>query len=92
MSSQDTIDNLLTNLGNGQWAHPKLRDTIQHTLDDGTSFRGFRIDHEFEAVGPRSLTVSGNRKPVDLEELAEAITAVVSTDASRHSEGRPESG
>jgi len=38
------------------------------------------------------LTVSGNRKPVDLEELAEAFTAVVSTDASRHSEGRPESG
>jgi two-component system, chemotaxis family, CheB/CheR fusion protein len=61
VSSQGTIDNLLTNLGNGQWAHPKLRDTIQRTLDEGTSFRAFRIEHAFEAIGPRSLIVSGNR-------------------------------
>jgi two-component system CheB/CheR fusion protein len=61
VASQDTIDNLLTNLGNGQWAHPKLRETIQLALDEGVRFRGFRIEHDFAGLGTRALAVSGNR-------------------------------
>jgi two-component system CheB/CheR fusion protein len=61
VASEDTIDNLLTNLGNGQWAHPKLRDTIQLALDEGAPFRGFPIEHHFEGLGIRTMAVSGNR-------------------------------
>jgi hypothetical protein len=61
VSWQDTIDNLLTNLGNGQWAHPKLREMLQKALDDGAAFRGLRIEHVFEGLGARVIAVSGAR-------------------------------
>jgi two-component system CheB/CheR fusion protein len=61
VDAKDTIGNLLSNLGSGQWAHPKLRGAIDATLDNGSTFRDFRIEHDFEGIGRRVMGVSGSR-------------------------------
>jgi two-component system CheB/CheR fusion protein len=61
VSPQETIGNLFHNLGSGQWAHPKLREMIQATLDQGTTFKDFRIEHDFDGIGVHLMRVSGSR-------------------------------
>ena len=60
-SDNETLGNLLQNLGNGQWAHPKLRGLMARTLNDGESFRRYPVEHTFERIGRRTMLVSGSR-------------------------------
>ncbi len=55
-----TIGNLIQNLGSGQWAHPGLRAAMEGALAGGRAFRDFRIQHDFETIGPREMLVSGS--------------------------------
>ncbi len=56
----ETVGNLFQNLGSGQWAHPKLREAIEHTLASGGAFHAFRVEHDFESIGRGVVTVSGS--------------------------------
>jgi two-component system, chemotaxis family, CheB/CheR fusion protein len=60
-AAKETIGNLLQNLGNGQWAHPKLRALLAATLEDGTPFRRFRMEHTFPQVGFLTVRLSARR-------------------------------
>src|SRR5262249_19009185 len=42
-ADKETIGNLFHNLGNGQWAHPKLRANLARIVAEGTPFSGFTI-------------------------------------------------
>jgi two-component system CheB/CheR fusion protein len=54
-----TLGNLFQHLGNGQWAHPRLRELLDGTLIQGKPFDHFKIDHNFEEVGAKSIKVDG---------------------------------
>jgi two-component system CheB/CheR fusion protein len=55
-----TVGNLIQNLGSGQWAHPKLRAAMEGSLASGQPFRDFPVEHDFEAIGRRTMAVSGS--------------------------------
>jgi two-component system CheB/CheR fusion protein len=85
VSAKDTIGNLFPNLGSGQWAHPKLRGSIEATLDNGSTFRDFRIEHDFEGIGRQVMGVSGSRI---LGLGHEERVVLLSIEAAVHREGR----
>lgn len=60
VETQATVGNLFSNLGSGQWAHPKLRQALESAVGTGQAFRDFRIEHDFEGVGRRMVSVSGS--------------------------------
>ena len=81
VDTRATVGNLFTNLGTGQWAHPKLRQAMDQAFTSGQSFRDFGIVHDFEGIGPRSVGVSGTTvSGVGTSERVLILTIVVRDD------------
>src|ERR1043166_6180292 len=47
-------------LGNGQWNIPKLRAFLEEVLPRNSFFNDFEVTHDFEAIGRRTMLVSGH--------------------------------
>ena len=78
VSPKETLGNLLSHLGNGQWAIPKLRAKLEEALRKDISFDCFVIEHDFEGIGRKAVYVSGrhippgiNRQPLVLMQIEE---------------------
>ncbi len=63
VGEKETIGNLLYRLGNGQWAIPQLRASLEETVTTGAQFDNFDVTHEFEKIGTRTVSVSGRQLP-----------------------------
>jgi PAS domain S-box-containing protein len=61
ISSGETVGRLVYELGNGQWNIPKLRNFLEEILPRHSSFKDFLVTHEFEAVGRRTVLLSGHQ-------------------------------
>ena len=61
ISSGETVGRLVYELGNGQWNIPKLRNFLEEILPRHRSFEDFMVTHEFEAVGRRTVLLSGHQ-------------------------------
>jgi PAS domain S-box-containing protein len=61
ISSGETVGRLVYELGNGQWNIPKLRNFLEEILPRHSSFKDFMVTHEFEAVGRRTILLSGHQ-------------------------------
>lgn len=58
---QETIGNLIYELGDGQWDIPVLRELLEDVLPDDDVFDDFEVEHEFESIGPRVMLLNGRR-------------------------------
>jgi PAS domain S-box-containing protein len=68
ISARQTLNRPVYQLGNGQWNLPKLRTLLEEVLPKKKAFRDFEVTHEFEALGRRTLLLSG--RPVgDLQRI-----------------------
>ena len=56
---EETIGQLLYDLGNGQWNIPDLHTLLEEILPRKTSFKRFEVTHDFPAIGRRSLLLNG---------------------------------
>ena len=61
ISSGETVGRLVYELGNGQWNIPTLRDFLEEILPRHSSFKDFMVTHEFEAIGRRTILLSGHQ-------------------------------
>jgi two-component system, chemotaxis family, CheB/CheR fusion protein len=61
VSSEETLDNLVYRLGNGQWAIPGLRKQLNQVVKEDREFYDFPVEHEFQHIGARRFRVSGRR-------------------------------
>ena len=59
VSEKDTIGNLLYRLGNGQWGIPELRKKLEETISKNYIFDNYEIEHDFENIGHKKLSISG---------------------------------
>ncbi len=59
VTSEETIGNLLYRLGNSQWGIPELRNKLDKSIATGTAFEDFIVEHNFERIGPRTMSISG---------------------------------
>jgi len=58
-SEKEVIGNVLYRLGNGQWGIPQLRLLLEDGVMNHTSFDDFVIEHVFEKIGKRTVSISG---------------------------------
>jgi len=58
VSSSETTDISLFELGNGQWNIPKLRQILEDILGNDVQLINFELDHQFEQLGPKTLLLN----------------------------------
>jgi PAS domain S-box-containing protein len=61
VSSSQTENCLVYELGNGQWNIPKLRTFLEEVLPRHSFFKDFEVTHEFESIGRRTILLSGRQ-------------------------------
>ncbi|HVP79463.1 MAG TPA: chemotaxis protein CheB [Thermodesulfobacteriota bacterium] len=60
-SPGETEGHLIYELGNHQWDIPDLRKLLDDILPRDTSFQDFEIEHEFPAIGVRTMRLNARR-------------------------------
>lgn len=61
VTPQETIGNLLFELGNGQWKIPTLQKFLQDILPKQTFFKGFQVAHDFPSIGRKVIIINGRQ-------------------------------
>jgi len=57
-SPEDTVGQLLYDLGNHQWDIPRLRTLLNEILPGQHVLNDFEIEHEFKSIGPRIMLLN----------------------------------
>lgn len=58
---EETIGQLIYDLGNHQWDVPKLRELLESILPKSTSFDNFEIEHDFPSLGKRTMLLNARQ-------------------------------
>lgn len=58
-----TIGQFIYDLGNRQWAIPKLRNLLEDIIPYNSSFDNYVIEHEFKTIGKRVMVLNARRIP-----------------------------
>jgi PAS domain S-box-containing protein len=52
---EETVGQLIYDLGNGQWNIPRLRELLETILPENTTFDDFEVEHDFASIGKRFM-------------------------------------
>ncbi|MEJ2322749.1 MAG: PAS domain S-box protein, partial [Gammaproteobacteria bacterium] len=55
---EETVGQYLRELGDRQWDIPQLRELLETILPEQTAFHDFRVEHEFERIGRRTILLN----------------------------------
>jgi formate hydrogenlyase transcriptional activator len=58
---EETLGQLIYDLGNKQWNIPRLRDLLEETLPENTVYKDFEVEHDFETIGPKIMHLNARR-------------------------------
>jgi PAS domain S-box-containing protein len=58
---EETENQPLYELGDGQWDIPELRRLLEEVLPHDEQFSDFEVEHEFEGIGRRTMLLNGRR-------------------------------
>jgi PAS domain S-box-containing protein len=61
VTEQETLDRSLLELGNGQWDIPELHALLGEVLAERENVQDFRVQHDFQTIGPRSMLLNARR-------------------------------
>jgi two-component system CheB/CheR fusion protein len=61
--AEETIGDVFTKIGAGQWTDESLLRQIEGTMVTGAAFRDHLVRRVFPDVGPKTIRVSGSRLP-----------------------------
>ena len=59
LSSEETENRLIYELGNGQWDIPALRTLLEDILSTSSVFNDFELEHTFPVIGRRMMLLNG---------------------------------
>ncbi len=65
VSPDETVSRYLYDLGNGQWDIPDLRKLLAAVIDEAKTFRDFRVEHDFPALGRKVMLINARSIPRD---------------------------
>ncbi|MBN1508866.1 MAG: PAS domain-containing protein [Sedimentisphaerales bacterium] len=71
VSEGDTTNRYLPDLGNKQWSIPELLHLLEDILPKGTVVEDYEIEHDFEHIGKRIMSINARKLRVS-KETAEA--------------------
>ena len=58
---EETVGQLIYDLGNKQWNIPQLRELLETILPRKTSFDNYEVKHDFAAIGERSMLLNARQ-------------------------------
>jgi len=58
---EDTVGELIYDLGNKQWDIPKLRELLENILPQKTTFDDYEVEHDFATIGRRIMLLNGRQ-------------------------------
>jgi len=61
MSPDETEGRLMSELGNGQWNIPRLRELLEEIPRRNTGFDDFEVTHDFAGMGCRTMLLNARR-------------------------------
>ncbi len=61
MTSEETEGRFLYSIGNNVWNIPSLRTLLEEVIPQNTHFNDFEVDHEFPAIGRRTMLLNARR-------------------------------
>src|SRR6476619_4663996 len=61
VSLEETVGQLIYELGNGQWDIPDLRTLLEDIVPKSSVFNDFELEHDFPAIGRRVMLLNARR-------------------------------
>lgn len=61
VNADQTIGQVIFDLGNGQWNIPRLRELLDAILLQATTFNNYEVVHEFSSIGRRTMLLNARR-------------------------------
>ena len=61
VNPEDTVGQLIYDLGNRQWDIPKLRELLETILPQKTTFDDYEVEHEFATIGRRTMLLNARQ-------------------------------
>ncbi len=58
---EETVGQLIYDLGNKQWNIPKLRELLETILPEKTTFDNYEVEHEFSTIGKRIMLLNARQ-------------------------------
>jgi PAS domain S-box-containing protein len=58
---EETVGQLIYDLGNKQWDIPKLRELLETILPEKTSFDNYEVEHDFATIGRRTMLLNARQ-------------------------------
>jgi len=58
---EDTLGQLIYDLGNKQWNIPKLRELLETILPQKTTFDNYEVEHDFAIIGKRIMLLNARQ-------------------------------
>jgi two-component system, OmpR family, phosphate regulon sensor histidine kinase PhoR len=61
VTKKETYDQLIFDLGNGQWDIPELKKLLKEILPKNSHFEDFEVTHTFDDIGKRTMILNARR-------------------------------
>ena len=61
MTPEETEGRFLYTIGDNVWDIPSLRELLEEIIPQNTHFNDFEVDHEFPAIGHRTMLLNARR-------------------------------
>jgi PAS domain S-box-containing protein len=61
VEKEETLGEIVYDIGNGQWDIPALRSLLEDVLPDNNIFNDFVVDHVFPTLGSRKMLLNARR-------------------------------
>jgi PAS domain S-box-containing protein len=61
VSSEETVGQLIYDLGNKQWDIPKLRELLETILPEKATFDDYEVEHDFTTIGRRIMLLNARQ-------------------------------
>jgi two-component system CheB/CheR fusion protein len=73
---EETVGQLIYDLGNKQWDIPKLRELLETILPQKATFDNYEVEHDFPGIGRRIMLLNARRIPSPPEKLKVILLAI----------------
>ena len=61
VTPEETVGQLIYDLGNKQWNIPKLRELLETILPEKTTFDNYEVEHDFTSIGRRIMLLNARQ-------------------------------
>ncbi|MBF0230455.1 MAG: PAS domain-containing sensor histidine kinase [Desulfamplus sp.] len=76
VNPEETVGQLIYDLGNKQWDIPKLRELLENILPQNISFDNYEVEHDFSTIGRRIMLLNARQIQRDSEKERIILLAI----------------